>query len=357
MDRGPSAGESSNKRGKRSWDGNSDVSNKGYFDKIVRGGKIVESEVEAVRFLTGAAEGEAMSVVFDLTDKSKQGATSLRRALSLACTPSSMDQVVKFLAFLGADVLNKGAAKTCTTQCFMTAFETPGFLESIEEAIKADRIRDTGAVMWFLLSVSRTCASARENAQVQSIANLLSEKPGPWNVQLATLLVPGKIAADMTKNTKDVALDLSKVESYQELHSYQPQHNNDFPLDYRKIAIVPTAEELNTQRGDAGIQTMGMIQAKMVPEARATGDEAALAIATVLDRKFRLLREDMIAPTKDELKEEWGKRPRERRKLFDRPRVVGWELDPKPCVLVRVEATPALKCKSLGCYSVGRTAC
>jgi hypothetical protein len=198
--------------------------------------------------------------------------------------------------------------------------------------------------------VSWTNASARENAQVQSIANLLSTKSCPLTVQLATLLIPERIAADMAQNSKDVALDLSKVESYQELVAFQPQHNNDFPLDYRKIAVVPTAEELNTQRGDAGIRTMGMIQAKMVPEARAAGDEAALAIATVLDRQFRLLREDMIAPTKDELKEEWGKRPHERRKLFDWPQVVGWELLPKPCVLVRVETTPALRRKLLVCW-------
>ena len=303
-----------------------------------------------MRFLTGAVEVDEMALVFDLTDKSKHGATALQRALSLACTPSSMDTVVTFLAFLGADVINKGAAKACTAQCFTTAFETPGFLVAIEEAIRADRIQDTGAVMWFLVSVSRTCASARENAQVQSIANLLSDKPCPLTVQLATLLMPGRIAADMTRASKiDGAIDLTKIESYQELRSFQPQHNNDFPLDYRKIAIVPTAEELNIQRGDAGIQTMGTIQAKMAPEARAAGDEAALALATatVLDRQFRLLREDMIAPTKAELKEEWDKKPHERRKLFERPQVVGWEVHPKPCMLVRVEATHSLKSKLL----------
>ena len=136
MDRGFRGGGTSHKRPVqvRLWGGISDASNKAFFDKIVRGSKTVESEADAVRFLSGAVQGDEMSLVVDLTDKSKQGATSLRRALSLACTPSSMDQVVKFLAFLGADVLNKGAAKTCTTQCFMTAFETPGFLNQSDQS-------------------------------------------------------------------------------------------------------------------------------------------------------------------------------------------------------------------------------
>ena len=66
----------------------------------------------------------------------------------------------------------------------------------------------------------------------------------------------------------------------------------------------------------------------------------------MLDRQFRLLREDMIAPTKEELSEELRllqQNPNGCRKLFANPRVVQVELKPKPCVLVRVDTTPALR--------------
>jgi hypothetical protein len=241
---------------------------------------------------------------------------------------------VAFLGFLGRDILSRGAAKDCTAEIYMLAFETPGFLRAIEKATKAGRIADSTSVVWFLVAISRERATARDNPLVQSIAALVSATATPCaaTAQLLTLLVPGQLASSL-----QAKLDASKIGSLEELRSLQPKHDNDFPLDYREIAIVSTAAELNCEQGEGGVPLMSTIQAQL-----GGGDEAGVT-AAVLDRQFRLLREDMIAPTKEELKEELAKRPADRRKLFGSPQVVGIELKPRPCVMIRVEMTPALR--------------
>lgn len=46
-----------------------------------------------------------------------------------------MNTVITFLARLGDDILNRGAAKTCTEDCYLIAYNTPGFLLAIKAAL------------------------------------------------------------------------------------------------------------------------------------------------------------------------------------------------------------------------------
>eukprot|EP01032_Pedospumella_encystans_P023363 gene23363-26447_t len=85
------------------------------------------------------------------------------------------------------------------------------------------------------------------------------------------------------------ALDPAAMANLDALRALDPQHDNDFPLDYRSIQIIPTANEINSSKavpGTALVPTSG------------PPDEAA-----ILDRQFRLLREDMVAPIVAELHE------------------------------------------------------
>eukprot|EP01032_Pedospumella_encystans_P023366 gene23366-26450_t len=85
------------------------------------------------------------------------------------------------------------------------------------------------------------------------------------------------------------ALDPAAMTNLDALRALDPQHDNDFPLDYRSIQIIPTADEINSSKalpGTALVPTSG------------PPDEAA-----ILDRQFRLLREDMVAPIVAELHE------------------------------------------------------
>ena len=54
-------------------------------------------------------------------------------------------------------------------------------------------------------------------------------------------------------------------------------HDNDFPFDYRKISIVPTAEEINFRSASSGMKISWSSQA----------DDKSLVETSLLDRQFR----------------------------------------------------------------------
>ena len=307
---------------------------------MIAGEATIGSEDSAVRFFRGALEMESLELIFVLADKSRSGPDSLKRAFSLGFGKiQSISVVVSFLARLGDDILNRGAAKSCTEDCYLIAYNTPGFLLAIKRALLDGLITENiSAIAWWLVGATRISAEARDNPLVNEIAEFLSTQSCAATVQLATLLIPGKVSRSFVSGAEAT----TKIESLGQLEAMQPQHDNDFPFDYRKIAIIPSAAELNCGVGGSGIQTVAMIQ-NLAHATSGSDDHSALVVASLLDRQFRLLREDMIAPTKEELREELKKPLSERRRLFLNPELVGLEMKPRPCILIRVEATPALR--------------
>ena len=125
---------------------------------------------------------------------------------------------------------------------------------------------------------------------------------------------------------------IESYESLEHLRADKPMHDNDFPLDYRKITIVPTTDELNAP-----------ISASCIETALVINDQSRTSrTSTMLDRQFRLLREDVIAPVKESQEKELSLPLGSRCRMFSNPRSVGIELMPRPCVLIQFDAPPAL---------------
>eukprot|EP01034_Spumella_vulgaris_P046271 gene46271-57704_t len=99
----------------------------------------------------------------------------------------------------------------------------------------------------------------------------------------------------------------------QNLKDITPLHDNDFPLDYRKISIFPTTDEINTP--------VSVYRVLTAVESSSCGDAAL-----ILDRHFRLLREDMLAPMREELRvllsTEVGAKKPHRMVKYDYPRAI-----------------------------------
>lgn len=51
----------------------------------------------------------------------------------------------------------------------------------------------------------------------------------------------------------------------------------------------------------------------------------------------------MIAPIKDEIRDEMKLPQKMRKRIFNNPQAIGIELQPKPCILIRVEQPPSLQ--------------
>jgi hypothetical protein len=106
------------------------------------------------------------------------------------------------------------------------------------------------------------------------------------------------------------------------------RHDNDH-IDFRDVQVLPTPAELASE-AESYLPP---------PEGSELIDNPEAAL---LDRHFRLLREDLIAPLRVELAEELSQPAGGRRLLFSNPTVVDIELKPEPHVTLSVDMPPQL---------------
>lgn len=191
---------------------------------------------------------------------------------------------VQFLDYLGSDKLNVGSSAVSVSTCYTIAYDTPGFLRKLKSSMSELSADEKKVVAWFLAQVARGSADVRENHNVLSIAEALAATlTGDVIQAMITVILPNKLE-EGSKPSLLHALPEGALRSLEAVRALEPVHDNDFPLDYRRIGVLPTADELNKAQPVAGL----------VP--------VAVKEAALLDRQFRLLREDMLAPIIEELR-------------------------------------------------------
>jgi hypothetical protein len=244
--------------------------------------------------------------------------------------------LLEFLQFLGLEKLSVGSAKLHTLMCYRAAFETPGLLRVLEESIGVRTDKEKATIAWFLVAVCRDDAEARANPTVIRIAEALSAMEGKAIQAMMTLILPSSGGSDGGGGEGGGGGDTfhGRVSNLEELRALEPQHDNDFPLDYRSIQIVPTADEINHR---VNVPTnFGKITSE----------------AGLLDRQFRLLRDDMLGPILEEIDAHIttpGKNKRS--KIFKNPVLVDVVLEPVPCVLMAVPIPEAMQAQMKGMKS------
>eukprot|EP01041_Mallomonas_annulata_P000135 gene135-218_t len=287
-----------------------------FYDSCLRKSLILRSEREANNFFRAIfAFDNKLDLVYNLSDNSLHGKEVLQTALSLCCSnPSNINStVIKFLDYIGDNILNIGSTKKCVSDLYLITYNTPKLLSIIEDLIPKGTLNDPLVISWFLVSICRSEANCRENPLVLRISKLL-KAAGTSVPQLDTLLCSQNI--DEGK--------LGEV-SLEYLRSMQPQHDNDFS-DYRKVSIVPTATEINSRVSVCGI----------APTWRNFADSEQENEASLLDRQFRLLREDMVAPMREEIQKELRVIKNDRKRMYDKPCAISVMTNPNPCVLIRI---------------------
>lgn len=219
---------------------------------------------------------EALSIILEDTNV---GADVLRKACSVVAI-EDVPTLIEFFEFLGQEKLSVGTAKLSRDSCYSIAFKTPGLMRALEASLFERTQPEKAVLAWFLVAVCILDLEARSNEVVVRIAKELRTMGGAAAKAVATLIFP---------HEGERALDPAAVANLDALRALDPQHDNDFPLDYRSIQIIPTANEINASNALPGTALV----ARSGPP-----DEAA-----ILDRQFRLLREDMVAPIVAELHE------------------------------------------------------
>lgn len=161
----------------------------------------------------------------------------------------------------------KGIIKLC-----LTIFTTYGLLDELLEALRKRVIRDVNPLSWFIsVCISHGEADKRSDPIVTSLIKVLLKQSNEASKKyLENLFIGGNSTLAWTVEDFRLA---------------EPLHSNDHPDDYRKIDIFPTREELQVD----------------TPVYRGWSGDAEAIHTQLLDRQFRYMREDLIAPLKDDL--------------------------------------------------------
>jgi hypothetical protein len=294
-----------------------------YLDLLMHKRTTLNDANDACRFFQVALECgniNPVDLLFRFTNPSQEGKTLIKTAFSLVFGNDNIDlnkSAIPFLAFLGREELNKGTSKLCVEEIYIDIFETPGLLRYLEAALVSGRIRDPLPVAWFMLSVTRKVPESRKSPSILKITDLL-----------CTQCLGSQATAQLSTVLRSYILENSDgLSSFAALQAMQPHHDNNFPLDYRLVKIVPSVQEINSSEGtscmlpvsqlnapasqmeyeidmDADYVNIGIAE-KMTQEeeTKEESQEEAEKVSRVvekLDRQFRLLREDFIAPMKEE---------------------------------------------------------
>ncbi|GAX74369.1 hypothetical protein CEUSTIGMA_g1818.t1 [Chlamydomonas eustigma] len=197
--------------------------------------------------------------------------------------------VLPFFAMIGSEDLCSGTCRAPLLKLVGELYRIPGLLDCIRKAciseMSAGTSGDSGSVKpdlsplgWFALTLAQKDEEARKDPMLLQLADLLEASEGPaakTGRQLRTVLAGTQAAAAAEA---DVSESLIAIEDIQA--GPGGRHDNDH-MDYRSIKIIPTASEALC------------IKLPYLP--RAVDPSSLLsAEAALMDRQFRLMREDMM---------------------------------------------------------------
>lgn len=250
-----------------------------YFDKLTKSEDATISCVnDAIRFVNAAlsyatTEGGS-ALLYRLNEAA--GSSALRKCLEYITTPPMFDNgFLALLERLAQDDLNKPVYDIPLNSVISKLYELPFLIPSIKSLVP-DWIQggsnDRRTVLaWFLAKVTLSNTDARTNVDVLSIAERLTNFG--CGDHLKTILGGNLVTT----------VSLSQIRDNQ-TETPGGRHDNDME-DYRSINIVPSCQEFLS---DAD------------PYLPLPLDKDQNTEASLLDRQFRLIREDILGPSKAE---------------------------------------------------------
>lgn len=337
------------------------------LEGAVKNGRPFSRSGDGRRFLRAAAHfDDGLELLNLLTAPQWYGSKQLRLAL---CSESAIEflerSVLPFLAFLGSDEMNMGMCRGATSEVVDVVYTSPGLMGALRDALAGGFIAATSmqTMAWLALHLATRLPEARADAVVRAIADELSRRDVAGSRRLQVVLRSGSGATSEGRDLASMSLDAMRDVP-------GGRHPNDF-ADFRDIKLLPIADEVTCERdaylpprweeqSAAHAAMPSPVASSSAPSGGTTndddgsgGDELARVEreAAMLDRQFRLLREDMVAT----MRVEWrllNQSPPHRQAAFGPARnrnavrlahkktfggiaLFSIELSPRPCVRVR----------------------
>jgi hypothetical protein len=218
---------------------------------------------------------------------------------------------VAFLKRLGDESVYRASSRHAVNGVVEAIYETPGLLQEFASGIRSRVLTDPLPIAWLLTVITRIRPEERRKTSVQTLSSLFFEYYAamPETQELAVMVqrfIGEGCEASLTINMIEETL---------------PCHDNDFPSDFRRIEIVPTVEELNTDEASPRVASKrDTVDSNLELEADIV---TAAKVNEVLDRQFRLLRHDMVASIQQDFRDQLKKESSRRRRFFSGTEIEG----------------------------------
>ncbi|KAG2495742.1 hypothetical protein HYH03_006339 [Edaphochlamys debaryana] len=275
-----------------------------FFDKVTKQHDAAWSpSKDGPRFLDAVLEyDDPIDLLYRLTHPSEAGAARLKSALMDAGSPGRIaTHVVPLLRLLGSDQLSGSTCRAPLLQLLEALYRVPGLLGCVEAAVKASAVADPAPVGWWLLVLASQVEEVRRSADVLRLAELLQSHGGDATKvaqQLKVVLAGAAAAAEAAATaggSTGSKTGAGGVALEDLLLGPGGRHDNDH-VDYRSITVLPTSEEALCLRQPYLPRTAGGSDTEAAPAGAPSDPQAAL-----LDRHYRLLREDFVLPLRQSL--------------------------------------------------------
>ncbi|GFR50032.1 hypothetical protein Agub_g12193 [Astrephomene gubernaculifera] len=362
-----------------------------FFDKVTLNKDVPwDPRRDGPKFMLALLEySDPVEMLYRLTNPNEHGAARLKSALTADGSPSYINSyVAPLLKKLGGDELSGGTVRAPLLQLLEQVYRVPGLLGCLQAAVASGQLAEAAPVGWFLLMLATELDEVRRSPEVRRLADLLAAQGGD-GAKVAQRLhmvlagaaeaAAGAGAAGVTGGRNNGATTRASARARDGSGSGRRQqgagialedllagpggrHDNDH-VDYRSIQILTTSDEALCERPPYLPRRSADDEAE---DGELPGPSPHLASnpeAALLDRHFRLLREDFVQPLRQALavlglKEGAGKgnpaaagqpRLQERlamsvsfvqRNVFPLVAVVGVAHKPRACVQVAVALPP-----------------
>lgn len=270
-----------------------------FFYDVISGKILLKNAQNADLFLEALCNQKDPPTCIEKLFSSTHGLQAVQASIRFSLSPAFFnDKATSFLQYIQAPALKVISGGDFLQELISTIIEPPIFWSALVRCFR-DRTLSVNAQQsfaWLLLelisSPLKTCNVHSDIARDSTIQGLLTDSP-----ELRVRTIGQKI--------KHVLSILKSDITTRDDSGPGGRHDNDL-IDFREIAILPTADELlSTEdpflRCAAAIADLGT-------------DESHLQAH--LDNQFRLLREDMLGEMREELKIVRGKKPGHHKRII-----------------------------------------
>uniref|UniRef100_A0A7S0ZDW8 DNA2/NAM7 helicase-like C-terminal domain-containing protein n=1 Tax=Timspurckia oligopyrenoides TaxID=708627 RepID=A0A7S0ZDW8_9RHOD len=259
----------------------------------------MNTESDATKFLQAIiACSDGIELLLKLTSpvNAQTADALLRCAVSMSSSGEFLSKnVLPLLERLGADDCGRGSCADALDHVLHVIYSRE--LDSrLIKALRENSIGDdVSPLVWFLMKIGVRREDARENRETRKLVKVLKEK----KVVNWAGLYGMYFGLDGFRKESDQDMSLDKIRDVP-----GGRHKND-KVDFRSIQIAPCLEEIVPETREpylpVGFSVVEVDKNKQ--EHEGSVEQSAFYELAVLDRQFRLLREDMLGPMRAALKD------------------------------------------------------